>query len=98
MYLRKMEGPRVVTLPNGETLSLADLPPADTRRWVARRKWLVATAVRYGLLAAGEARSRYRLSAEELNAWVEKADRLGAAGLRTYHTGSPRASEYEGGT
>ena len=82
MYLHKIEGPRVVTLPNGETLSRADLPPADTRRWVARRKWLVAVAVQYGLLPAAEARQRYGLSFEELNAWIERANRFGAAGLK----------------
>ena len=32
MFLKKVDGPRTVTLPDGSTLSRADLPPADTHR------------------------------------------------------------------
>ncbi|MEY8837794.1 DUF1153 domain-containing protein, partial [Cribrihabitans sp. XS_ASV171] len=34
MFLRKVEGPRSVTLPDGSIMTRADLPPANTRRWV----------------------------------------------------------------
>ncbi len=45
MYLKKVDGPRQVTLPDGSILSRADLPPDQTRRWVASRKAIVVKAV-----------------------------------------------------
>ena len=50
MFLKRVDGPRQVTLPDGSILSRADLPPADTRRWVASRKAVVVKAVQYGLI------------------------------------------------
>lgn len=82
MYLRKVNGPRVVTLPDGSTLSLADLPKPDTTRWVARRKAAVAKAVMFGLLEWSEAKKRYSLSEEELKSWVATQARHGEAGLK----------------
>ena len=41
-------------------LTLADLPPASTRRWVIRRKAEVVAAVRGGLLSLDEACSATR--------------------------------------
>ena len=52
MYLKRVDGPRQVTLPDGSILTRADLPPADTRRWVASRKAVVVKAVVYGLITA----------------------------------------------
>jgi hypothetical protein len=69
MYLKRVDGPRQVTLPDGSVLSRADLPPADTRRWVASRKAVVVRAVQYGLITESEALDRYALSAEELDFW-----------------------------
>ena len=37
--------------PDGQRLTIADLPPSDTRRWVIRRKAEVVAAVRGGLLS-----------------------------------------------
>lgn len=59
-----------------------DLPPADTRRWVARRKALVVKGVRAGLISAADACARYCLSDEELRSWQRQFDRYGLAGLR----------------
>lgn len=70
MYLHKVQGPRSVTLPDGSILTRADLPPPDTRRWVASRKVVVVRGVLYGLLTLSEAKKRYGLSEEEFNAWV----------------------------
>ena len=44
--------PRVkyVIGPDGSPLTIADLPPSNTRRWVIRRKAEVVAAVRGGLL------------------------------------------------
>ncbi|SEN09382.1 Protein of unknown function [Pseudorhodobacter antarcticus] len=69
MYLKKVDGPRQVTLPDGTVLNRADLPPADTRRWVASRKAIVVKAVVYGLIPESEALERYALSAEEFALW-----------------------------
>jgi Protein of unknown function (DUF1153) len=76
--------PRVkyVLGPDGSQLTIADLPPPGTKRWVIRRKAEVA-AVRGGLLSLVEACSRYTLTVEEFLAWQSSIDRHGLAGLRT---------------
>lgn len=74
--------PTRVPGPNGETLTLATLPPADTERWVIRRKAEVVAAVRGGLLTIDEACRRYRLSEEEFEAWQDMIDTHGLPGLR----------------
>jgi len=53
---------RFVIGPDGQRLTLADLPPADTRRWVIRRKAEVVAAVRGGLLTMEEACEHYSVS------------------------------------
>lgn len=74
--------PRSVPGPFGLPVTLETLPPADTNRWVARRKAEVIAAINGGLLSAEEACARYRLSAEELRLWQEAIDRAGVPGLR----------------
>jgi len=69
--------------PLGELLTLDDLPAADTRRWVARRKAEVIAAVNGGLLSMDEACKRYDLTLEELAGWQRTFERSGMAGLRT---------------
>jgi hypothetical protein len=51
--------------PDGSPLTIADLPPPNTRRWVIRRKAEVVAAVRGGLLSLEEACNRYTLTVEE---------------------------------
>ena len=58
------------------------LPPADTKRWVARRKAAVVTAVRSGAISLEEACRRYNLSEEEFLAWERGIEDHGVAGLR----------------
>ena len=70
MYLKKCDGPRIVSLPDGKVLSQADLPPSDTRRWVASRKAAVVRAVAHGLISREEALRRYSLSEDEFSEWV----------------------------
>ena len=70
MYLKKVDGPRAVTLPDGTVLSRADLPPPDTSRWVASRKLAVVRGVAYGLMSRSEAMNIYGLSEEEFDSWV----------------------------
>ena len=44
---------RYVIGPDGSPLTVADLPPKDTKRWVIRRKAEVVAAVRGGLAEPG---------------------------------------------
>jgi hypothetical protein len=74
---------RFVTGPDGSPLSLADLPPVDTQRWVIRRKAIVVCAVRGGLLTIDEACERYRLSVDEFMSWQAMSTKHGMKGLRT---------------
>ena len=69
--------------PDGIPLSVQDLPPPSTTRWVSRRKAVVVAAVRGGLLSLEEACERYTLSADEFVTWQMAIDRYGLAGLRT---------------
>lgn len=82
MYLKKEHGPRTVTLPDGTILTRADLPPPDTRRWVASRKAVVVRAVEHGLMSEEEAIERYALSEEELTGWMMAASRHGTEALK----------------
>ena len=69
--------------PDGSPLTIADLPPSDTKRWVIRRKAEVVAAVRGGLISLEEACQRYTLTVEEFLSWQASIDRHGLAGLRT---------------
>jgi len=82
MYLKRVDGPRAVTLPDGTILTRADLPPASTRRWVASRKAAVVRAVRHGLIPLPDALERYGLSEEEFAAWADAEERHGVAALK----------------
>jgi hypothetical protein len=77
--------PRVkyVIGPDGSPLTVADLPPSNTRRWVIRRKAEVVAAVRGGLLSLEEACQRYRLTVEEFLSWQASIEEYGLQGLRT---------------
>ena len=82
MYLKKVDGPRQVALPDGTILTRADLPNPETRRWVASRKAIVVKAVKHGLLTESEAKERYSLSDEEYSLWVEAIEKHGEKALR----------------
>lgn len=82
MYLKKVDGPRAVTLPDGTVLTRADLPPATTRRWVASRKAAVVRGVAYGLLTQEEAQDRYDISEEEFLMWVRAVSDHGEEALK----------------
>ena len=74
--------PAQVIGPLGEPLTLADLPPPDTKRWVVRRKAEVVAAVSGGLLTIDEVLARYNLTLEEFASWQRAVDRSGMKGLR----------------
>jgi len=68
--------------PGGRPITMADLPPPGTRRWVMRRKAEVVAGVRAGLLSLEEACERYTLSVEEFLSWQRLIDDYGVRGLR----------------
>jgi hypothetical protein len=70
---------------NGQS-SLAALPPADTSRWVAKRKAQVVSAVQAGLLTLDEALLRYKLTLEEFSEWQRAMFRHGLRGLQVTHS------------
>ena len=82
MYLKKIDGPRAITLPDGTTMTRADLPSAETRRWVASRKARVVKAVAFGLIPLKEALERYSLSEEEFEIWRDAVEKHGEKGLK----------------
>ena len=78
---RRYDG--VVMGPDGNPLTLDDLPPPGTTRWVIRRKAEVVAAVRGGLLTLEDACARYGLSEEEFDTWRKSIEKHGLPGLRT---------------
>jgi hypothetical protein len=68
------------------------LPPANTKRWVIRRKAEVVAAVRSGAITLEDACNRYKLSMEEFLSWQRLIDSHGLAGLRV-----TRLQDYRGG-
>jgi transposase-like protein len=61
---------------------VTELPPPNTKRWVARRKAAVVEAVRSGEISLEEACRRYQLSEEEFFAWQRAFETYGILGLR----------------
>lgn len=82
MYLKKVDGPRSVTLADGSVMSQADLPPANTRRWVASRKAAVVRGVVYGLISQADALKKYQISEEEFLEWVRAVTEHGESALK----------------
>ena len=83
MYLKKNDGPRSVKLKDGTIMTRADLPPPDTRRWVASRKAAVVRGVLYGLISQSDALRIYGLSNEEFESWVLAIADHGEDALKT---------------
>jgi len=59
-----------------------ELPPANTKRWVVRRKAAVVAAVQGGRITLEEALRRYQLTEEEFRTWQRAYDTHGLPGLR----------------
>ncbi|NQV59981.1 MAG: DUF1153 domain-containing protein [Alphaproteobacteria bacterium] len=89
------QNPDRIMGPYGEQITMSDLPPSNTKRWVIRRKALVVAAVRGGLISLEEACRRYTLSVEEFLSWQQAIDRHGLPGLRTTRTQLYRDSDQE---
>jgi Protein of unknown function (DUF1153) len=73
---------RYVLGPDGNPLTIADLPAQSTKRWVTRRKAEVVAAVRGGLLSLDDACKRYQLTIDEFLNWHRLINRHGLKGLR----------------
>ena len=69
--------------PAGQPLTIDDLPPPETKRWVIRRKAEVVAGVRNGLISLEEACNRYKLSVDEFLSWQRLIEEHGVRGLRT---------------
>lgn len=82
MFLKKVDGPRAVRLPDGSVMTRADLPPADTCRWVASRKLAVVRGVAHGLISRAEAQTRYGLSEAEFQEWLRALSVGGTEALK----------------
>jgi hypothetical protein len=85
--------PNSVIGPAGQPLTLDDLPPPDTKRWVSRRKAEVVTAVRCGLLSLEDACRRYNISMEEFLSWQRLIESHGIPGLRATRLQDYRQNE-----
>jgi len=68
--------------PDGYALTENDLPPANTKRWVIRRKAEVVAGVKAGLISLSEACERYSLSIDEFLLWQRQFDTHGLEGLK----------------
>jgi hypothetical protein len=79
--------------PIGQLMTLDDLPPPNTKRWVIRRKAEVVAGVRLGLISLEEACRRYSLSLDEFLSWQRLIDRHGLRGLRATRVQEYRASQ-----
>jgi hypothetical protein len=71
--------------PDGNVITLSDLPQAGESRWVPRRKAQVVAAVRGGLLSLDDACDRYALTVEEFLSWQTAMKKYGLPGLRATH-------------
>ena len=81
--------------PDGSILTLRDLPPRETKRWVSRQKAKVVVAVDSGLLSLDEACRLYAMSVEEFLSWQRAWAREGQRGLRATRSTSGRPSHRE---
>lgn len=68
--------------PNGNVVTIANLPSPTATRWVIRRKAEVVLAVHTGLLSFDEACARYRLTFEEFSSWQSAIEKHGLLALR----------------
>ncbi len=78
--------------PDGEKMTIADLPAPNTRRWVPRRKARVVAAVEGGLISEDEAFERYDITAEEYDCWKAAMFKFGMRGLCVTKINHVRAS------
>ena len=59
---------------------MIELPPPNTRRWVARRKAAVVAAVSSGMITIEEACRHYQMSDEEFFGWRRAFENMAFSG------------------
>ncbi len=74
-------------------MTINDLPPPDTTRWVVRRKAQVVFGVQAGLISLEDACKRYSLTPEEFATWERMIERHGIRGLRVTRLKEYRESD-----
>ena len=79
--------------PDGYAMTIHDLPPQDTKRWVTRRKAQVVYAVQAGLITLKDACDRYSLTPEEFASWQTMIKKHGIGGLRVTRLTEYRRSD-----
>lgn len=81
--------------PNGKRMTVGDLPPPGTVRWVIRRKAEVVAGVHGGLITLAQACRRYRLSVDEFRSWEKLLKDHGLAGLRITRARKYRLGQFK---
>lgn len=79
--------------PDGNVMTVHDLPPQDTTRWVTRRKAQVVYGVEAGLITLKDACDRYGLTPEEFASWRTMIKKHGLPGLRVTRLTKYRKSD-----
>lgn len=74
-------------------MTIDDLPPPNTTRWVVRRKAQVVFGVQAGLISLENACRRYNLTPEEYASWERLIERHGIRGLRVTRLKEYRENE-----
>ncbi|MFC4351527.1 DUF1153 domain-containing protein [Fodinicurvata halophila] len=97
MHSERPGRPSSVIGPLGQPLTIEDLPPRNTKRWVIRRKAEVVAGVRAGLITLEEACEMYTLTLEEFMSWQRLIDEHGLYGLRITRLQDYRRQEDETG-
>ena len=90
MYLRKVEGPRAIRLPDGTWMTRADLPPPASMLGCVVAGDAVVRAVAHGLVSRGTALETWGLSEEEFAAWEAALEAHGEVALRATALRRPR--------
>ena len=67
---------RAVRGPNGETITLSDIPVGNPKRWLPATKARVMAAIEGGLISMEDAWRKYRLSRREYDCWKAFMDEL----------------------
>ena len=80
--MARAKRPETIPGPDGNPLTVWDLPLLHEQRWTPLRKARVVVAVQGGLISAEEVRSRYKLTIEELEIWQREFESSGTKGLR----------------
>ncbi len=81
-----------VKLGDGTIISLSDLPPQSTTRWVASNKAAVVKVFMAGLISKEDILERYELSDEEFECWL---NRFVAGGKNALKIVNLRAVDYQ---